>query len=359
MIIFNKEYIFSRGNGKITFTEGKNEIVNANYKVFNDIGTITGKLIGHKLEATFHSSSMNRVGLIHFEFFDDGFDAKWKNGLEPGVMRGKWFTSNKSNNEGDFTFNINDITNWDFEDKIEDEIERIFQISDTNARDTFVKKATDFINQHNYFYWLSLLIYYKAQDCYYTSGDDDLESFFIGFEIKKNNLNFDPSQKFSLDYDGNSEDDNHWLSPKDFKWSSSSLRRSSFVEVILKEMEIDLSNYEDTQSNFALIRNAATSYLWVSLQDYSSEFPEAEDFANCLWSVFSEEANDIEIFKADGNFAQEALDNILKYILRLDKEAFNADENPEDRDDLNSFNDYVHDYIKISEEILEKDIFDM
>jgi hypothetical protein len=186
-----------------------------------------------------------------------------------------------------------------------------------------------------------------------------LESFFIGFEIKNDNLNFDPSRKFSLDFNGNSEDDNHWLSPKDFKWSGSSLRRSSFVEVLIKEMEIDLSNYEDTQSNFAIIRNAATSYLWVSLQDFASEFPEAEEFANCLWSVFSEEAHDLEMFKVEGNFGQEALDNIIKYILRIDKDIFNADENPEDRDDLNSFNDYVHDYIKISEVFLEKDIFDM
>ena len=97
MIKFNHEYIYSRGNGKITFTEGKNNTVTANYIVFNDQGTITGNLQENILEATFHSVSMNRVGLIHFTFSEDGFDAKWKNGLEPGTMRGRWFTEKKSN----------------------------------------------------------------------------------------------------------------------------------------------------------------------------------------------------------------------------------------------------------------------
>ena len=30
------------------------------------------------------------VGLINFEFHENGFDAQWKQGAEPGPMRGKW-----------------------------------------------------------------------------------------------------------------------------------------------------------------------------------------------------------------------------------------------------------------------------
>ena len=93
MILYNKEYSFSRGKGKITFSEGKNNVVNAIYSVYNDYGTITGILNGDKLEATFHSTSLNKVGLIHFVFSGEGFQAKWKSGLELGQMRGKWFTS--------------------------------------------------------------------------------------------------------------------------------------------------------------------------------------------------------------------------------------------------------------------------
>lgn len=359
MLQFNKEYVFSRGKGKITFIEGKNNVINATYKVYNDEGTITGKLDGNKLEATFHSKSLNRVGLIHFDFIGDGFNAKWKNGLEPGTMRGKWFTSNDANESIGFDFDINQTTKWDFEQLLEEEIERIFQIGDIQARDLFVKKAIDFINANNNFYWLSYLIFYKAQECYYQSGDDDLESFFLGFELKTSEFDFDPKQKFNLDYYPDRDSDDFWLSPKDFKWSSESSEKGVFIEVLLSEMGIDINHYEDTQLNYAILRNAATSYLWVSLQNYCSEFPDSEDLANCLWSVFSDSAHDIDIFKSDGNFCQEAVDNILKYILRMDKDSFNADENPEDRDDLNSFNDYVHDYVKISEEIIDKDIFDL
>jgi len=114
MIQYNHEYTFSRGNGKITFAEGKNNTITATYKVFNDVGTITGKLNENVLEATFHSTSMNRVGLINFKFSADGFDAQWKNGLEPGSMRGKWFTEKNTSmkqEDNEDAFNSN-IWNW-------------------------------------------------------------------------------------------------------------------------------------------------------------------------------------------------------------------------------------------------------
>ena len=114
MIKFNHEYTYSRGNGKITFTEGKNNTVTAKYKVFNDEGTITGKLQDNVLESTFHSVSMNRVGLIYFTFSEDGFDAKWKNGLEPGTMRGRWFTEKISNKIENESNNSLDSNMWDW-----------------------------------------------------------------------------------------------------------------------------------------------------------------------------------------------------------------------------------------------------
>jgi hypothetical protein len=69
MIKFNYEYTYSRGNGKITFNECENNTVIVNYKVFNDEGTITGKLQAYEFEATFHSVSMNRVGLFRISSF--------------------------------------------------------------------------------------------------------------------------------------------------------------------------------------------------------------------------------------------------------------------------------------------------
>jgi hypothetical protein len=359
MIKFNHVYIYSRGNGKITFTEGKNNTVTANYKVFNDEGTITGKLQASELEATFHSVSMNRVGLIHFTFSENGFDAKWKNGLEPGPMRGSWFTEKINTESTDFVFNINQSSKWDFEDTIEEEVERLFQLQDEKLRDLFVKNATVFINNNPSFYWLSLLIYYKAEECYYESGNDDLCDWYSGFQLLENDFNFNPKEKFKLNFypEKDKNCDSYWASASDYKWSIGNENKKNFVEIILDILKINIENYEDTALNYSLLRNTATTCLWTSLQSYTMQrpTPESEDLANCLWSVFCDSAHEIEIFKGDGNFGQEAVDNIIKYILRMDKEEFNTEEN----DDLESFNDYVHDYVKISEEILDRDIFDM
>jgi hypothetical protein len=42
------------------------------------------------LSATFHNTAINEVGLIELTFNENGFEGKWKKGLEPGPMRGKW-----------------------------------------------------------------------------------------------------------------------------------------------------------------------------------------------------------------------------------------------------------------------------
>lgn len=57
---------------------------------------------GDVLKATFHNKKTNGAGLIEFTFHENGFNAKWKQGLEPGLMRGKWeglITSNIKNNQ--------------------------------------------------------------------------------------------------------------------------------------------------------------------------------------------------------------------------------------------------------------------
>jgi hypothetical protein len=329
--------------------------------VFNDTGTITGKLDENKLEATFHSTSMNRVGLIYFTFSDDGFDAKWKNGLEPGAMRGRWFTEKDGEKANSFVFDITQIANRNFEDNIEEEVERLFQLQDEKSRDLFMANAVDFINQNHEFYWISYLIYYKAQDCYYESGNDDLVDFYGGFAISEKSYDFSPNDEFKATYFPDRESDSHLLQPSDFKWSKAGGDKKLFIEVVLDLAKMSSANYEDTFLNYAKLRNTAITCLWTSLQAYTMmrPRPDSQDLANCLWSVFDDYAHEIDIFKADGNFCQEALNNIIEYILRINIDEFNAEENPCDRDDLEFFNGYEHDYIKISEEILDRDIFDM
>jgi len=76
---------------------GKGDIIIGEYSD----GTLTGTITGNMLKATFHNKKSNGAGLIEFIFNENGFNAKWKQGLEPGPMRGKWqgFLITKKKNE--------------------------------------------------------------------------------------------------------------------------------------------------------------------------------------------------------------------------------------------------------------------
>jgi hypothetical protein len=85
MIKFNETYTIQNGD-KVTFTEGKKGSISGIY----DGGTLTGTLEGNLLKATYHNTKVNAAGLMEITFHENGFNAKWKQGLEPGPMKGKW-----------------------------------------------------------------------------------------------------------------------------------------------------------------------------------------------------------------------------------------------------------------------------
>jgi hypothetical protein len=53
-------------------------------------GTIQGKMEGNTLKAIFHNPIVNVSGKMEITFHETGFAGKWKNGMEPGPMKGKW-----------------------------------------------------------------------------------------------------------------------------------------------------------------------------------------------------------------------------------------------------------------------------
>jgi hypothetical protein len=91
MIQFNEVYSLDQGKGDITFSEGKKGTINASYTLIDkqSKGVINGTLEGQLLKGTWHID--NTEGLIEITFHESGFEAKWKNGMEPGPMRGKWY----------------------------------------------------------------------------------------------------------------------------------------------------------------------------------------------------------------------------------------------------------------------------
>ncbi len=92
MIKYNEKYTINNCLGTIVFTEAKQGTVNADYLLNNgkDIGQINGTVADNILKGTYHNKTKNITGLIEISFHENGFNAKWKQGLEPGPMRGKW-----------------------------------------------------------------------------------------------------------------------------------------------------------------------------------------------------------------------------------------------------------------------------
>ena len=86
MIKLNTVYSIDNGANSVVFTEGKKGSITGTHKD----GTMTGFLEGNVFTGTFHNTKVNASGLIEITFHESGFDAKWKNGMEPGPMRGKW-----------------------------------------------------------------------------------------------------------------------------------------------------------------------------------------------------------------------------------------------------------------------------
>jgi hypothetical protein len=86
MIELNSTYKIEGSDTKITFSQNEDKTISG---IYND-GTVNGTLEGNTLKATFHNEVENMDGLMEIIFHQNGFDAKWKKGIEPGPMRGKW-----------------------------------------------------------------------------------------------------------------------------------------------------------------------------------------------------------------------------------------------------------------------------
>jgi hypothetical protein len=102
MIKVNTVYSIDNGANSVIFTEGKKGSITGTHNE----GTMTGFLEGNVFTGTFHNTKVNATGLIEITFHESGFDAKWKNGMEPGRMNGKWV--GKIENTSDFIVSIPD-----------------------------------------------------------------------------------------------------------------------------------------------------------------------------------------------------------------------------------------------------------
>lgn len=95
----NKKYSLNNGKGYIIFSEGNENTINAEYEIKGNKskGTFNGTLEKNILNGTFLVDGV--AGLMEFTFSENGFEAKWKKGIEPGPMKGEWKGVLDSENE--------------------------------------------------------------------------------------------------------------------------------------------------------------------------------------------------------------------------------------------------------------------
>jgi hypothetical protein len=103
MIKLNTPYSIENGKDQVIFTESGNNTITGTYKD----GTLNGKLNGNTLSATFQNTKVNVSGLMEITFNEKGFDGRWKKGIEPGSMKGKWKGELNYAKSEDYTKNNN------------------------------------------------------------------------------------------------------------------------------------------------------------------------------------------------------------------------------------------------------------
>lgn len=90
MIKYNETYSINEGQGTIVFKDAGNSKVEATYEIKGNKvpGNVSGKLEGNILKSIYQVNEAK--GLMDFTFSENGFEAKWKKGVEEGPMKGKW-----------------------------------------------------------------------------------------------------------------------------------------------------------------------------------------------------------------------------------------------------------------------------
>ena len=125
----------------------------------------------------------------------------------------------------------------------------------------------------------------------------------------------------------------------DLKWSLDEERGPAF--------------YFNDDKSYNKYRHWALSSLWLALRKYAGDFPDADEMATCLWTVFDDAFEEME--GTGLNF--EVVENLFKNILYIDFDSYNSDQS--DDENLNPYISYVHDFEKLAQEILDRDIFDL
>ena len=303
-------------------------------------------------------------------------------------MRGKWEgklnytnTVNSINNESDnIVQNLYEITSIEKIDELYEHFKNIIITNDSGKFEDFIKKIISYVNQHKECLWILIgldsyihelymeLDNQQYEDEYQNEVDNILKSVDFIEKICKKMLPQLVRQYFKIDYEKEfllyykNESINSGWNSCDWPWSrNKGSKETTFPELVMEISGLKWSDDDEEFEknwNWEKYHHYATTCLWLSMMDFyhRMERDNPTEMATCLWSVFDEAYEPIR----DSGYGPhwEIVELILRKILFIEIDEFNTDENPKDRDDLNSWNEYIWDMEKICQEAEYKEYGD-
>jgi hypothetical protein len=291
---------------------------------------------------------------MEITFNEEGFTGKWKNGLEPGPMRGKWdgklsHVSKVSDTGANTQINLDIYTGIDELSKI---LTNLVSQS-REAKEEFCIQLIAFVKKNQGFLWL---IPAYLQELYSIEGlidDGELDGDISGFYNKSQFAEEISTKIFSkqcMFFDSRS-----CL----FAWNDEDDKTSLF-NLILEDMGISLEDLimsynadykSQEQTNFINFVNVLRTVLYASIvKAYYSEEYDNESIGYLISSPIEDE-NIINIESKSSGFGDSltwAIDDVL-YCLNVD---VNNEEYDED------WGNYSRNYEKMAETISDQESYD-
>jgi hypothetical protein len=286
MIKLNTPYTIENGKDQVIFTEGKKGTINGSYTD----STLTGMFDGAVLKATFHNKKVNAIGLMEITFHENGFNAKWKSGLEPGPMRGKW--------EG--ILNIGKVSAKEEETVIQDfNIEEIikggvFSFSKKLLETLENAKKLDEDSQYSY------MGNFFAEIENYVSKNKEY-AFIERIAIKRTQI-FSDENDFSYYPEDNEEQNEKYCFPL------KALRNKGLISLVINEEKLDVSQINNDDNQFNSFLNYLSSYFIYSIESIVAE-DDAEELAEFIFSISS---NTYKEITDDENYISDQISDVLK-----------------------------------------------
>lgn len=285
MIKLNTPYAIENGD-VVTFEEGKKGSITGTY----GDGTITGTLDGNLLKSTFHNTKANAVGLMEITFHENGFNAKWKSGLEPGPMRGKW--------NGKLNMNIQSFNH-------DENISEEFNIQELahNGVFSFSKKLNEILD--------------KAKQLDEDTQYSFMSDFFTQLEnFVSNNPEFVYLERIAIKVTQNFYNNNDFsYFPEDneehkekYCFELNSLRNKGLISLVISEEKLDISKINNDENQFNKFLNLLSSYFIYSIESIVAE-DEAEELAEFILSISS---NTFREITDDENYIADQIIDVLK-----------------------------------------------